>query len=116
MKRSGDVEKGFVAGKRLNVWGEVSEDLHDLGGDFLIARHADGQEDGVRAAFRRRARGHSGVDSKFSRFVGASGNDPALVARRADDERQPLQIGIVVHFDRREKGVHIDVKYGSFGH
>ncbi len=56
------------------------------------------------------------MDAEFARFVGAGGNHAALITRRADDDRQPFEFGMVVHFDRREKGVHVDVEDGSFRH
>jgi hypothetical protein len=112
VERAGDVEEGFVAGERLNERGELFENFHDLLRDFVVACHPHGQEDGVWAFLRSGARGHGGVNAEFAGFIGAGGDDAALVARRTDDDGFALELRLIVLLDCREEGIHVHMQYG----
>ena len=58
-------------------------------------------------AFRLRER-HRRMYAKGAGFVGGGRND-APAALSADDDRLALERGVVSLFDRRKKGVHIDM-------
>ena len=61
----------------------------------------------------RGAQRHGGMDSEFARFVGGRGDDAALVALPADDDRLAFQRRVEEFFHGDEEGVHVDVEDGA---
>src|SRR5438876_4218311 len=84
------------------------EDFAHLTGDGSVAREIWGQEHSIKAeTFRSNSR-HRRTDSKLSGFVG-SGADNGATTPPSDDDRLAAQLRIVALFDRRIKGVHVDM-------
>src|SRR5438876_3221938 len=84
------------------------EDFAHLTGDGSVAREIWGQEHSIKAeTFRSNSR-HRRTDSKLSCFVG-SGADNGATTPPSDDDRLAAQLRIVALFDRRIKGVHVDM-------
>jgi hypothetical protein len=105
----GDVEKGFVDGERLDERGVLFKDAEDALGFGLVAGHIDGEKGGVGAALPGLAGGHGGVDAEAAGLVGGGGYDTALIGGRSDNNGRPLELGVVPLFNRRVKGVHVDM-------
>src|SRR5439155_436631 len=84
------------------------EDFAHLTGDGSVAREIWGQEHSIKAeTFRSNSR-HRRTDSKLSCFIG-SGADNGATTPPSDDDRLAAQLRIVALFDRRIKGVHVDM-------
>src|SRR5207249_7651488 len=84
------------------------EDFAHLTGDGSVAREIWGQEHSIKAeTFRSNSR-HRRTDSKLSCFIG-SGADNGATTPPSDDDRLAAQLRIGALFDRRIKGVHVDM-------
>ncbi len=116
---AGQVEVGFVNRDHVNHRGEALEDSAHALRPLLVQLVVAGKEDGVRAEFLRRARGHGGVDAEGARFVAGRRHHPALVARRAHHHRLAAQLRPVEQLHRHVERVHVHMCVllkGLWGH
>ena len=110
VERAAHVEERLVDADGLDVGRVVGEDVECACGDGAVEIHVRRREDGLRTLRVGRPRGHGGANAEGAGFVGAGRDDAAFVGSCADDERLPAPLRVVQKFDRREKGVHIDME------
>ena len=108
-----DVQEGFVDGDRLEQWGVLAEDGHDLARHLGVAAALARDEHDLGAEAQRLGRGHGRVDAELARLVGRGGDHPAHLGPAADDHRHADQRGVVEPLDRHEEGVEVEVEDGA---
>ena len=104
-----DVEERLVDGERLDQGGEPAVDGEDRVGHLPVARHADGQEDPLRAEPLRRRRRHRRVDAGFARLVRCGRHDAATLVT-AHDHRLSTELRAIEHLYRCVESVEIQVQ------
>jgi hypothetical protein len=107
--RTAHVEKRLVQCDPLDERRAAVEDLMDLGADLAVAVVPAGHEHRMGAQSAGLGGRHGRVDSVGPGFV-AGRRHHAPPAGTADDHRPSGQRRVEAHLDRREKGVHVDVK------
>jgi hypothetical protein len=89
------------------------EDLHDVSGNGAIDLETRREKNRLGAQPEGRPGGHSGVNPELSGLVGTVRNDASPIRRPTDDHCSAAQFRLIALFDRRIKGIHIDMYNGA---
>ena len=104
-----DIQIGLVNGYRFDMGGKVAQQIHDLARNRLVAGHATGYDDGMRAAAAGFEHGHGRAHAKAAGFI-AGGCHHTAIGVSAYQNAFPPELRTIKLFHRSEKSVHIDMQ------